>query len=163
MGLRRSASAALAVAVLALLGTACEPTGTPPVKLELDISPSGTYEILTSVIAVDVRVSCPQPVGVVLEAAFPVPYGEQSLSTSPGGHARTGVQCPGPAGGTFTTKWEWPYPAPASKVIRMYSTKSYVSGGGLATVWIRDGVADAETVTFTRILCWPGAPACTNA
>ena len=161
MGPRRALWVALAVGVLAFVGTACEPA---PPPLTLDLDPSGTYEVLRHVLALEVDVSCPEPAIVYLKAGFRgddgddhqlQPYDESSPWLS--------VRCPGPAGQTFTTYWEGGSTAPTSLVIDVKGTTRF-SLYPIRGPRFDLGVTDAQTVTFTRVLCWFGLDApCTPA
>jgi hypothetical protein len=156
MGVRRSVLAAVAVGTLGLLGTACEPTGTPQMELTMDISPSGRYEVLSKTLWVDVTVSCTRATTVHLAASTPVPFGDAPLYSYDQG---TTVACPGPGGQTFTTRWIWGASAPTSVGFKMTGKTYYYDWAYnyYDTLPVdRDDAYDAESVTFTRILCWFG-------
>src|SRR5215217_1601000 len=111
MGLKRRLLGPIAVAVLGLVSTACEPAK-PQMELKLDVSPSGTLEVLTNVITLNVRVTCTRSTFVPLRARFPVTtngvtYQIPLVSASNDAIEQT-VHCSSPAfpnGNTWPTQW----------------------------------------------------------
>jgi hypothetical protein len=149
MGLRGAGLAAVAVAVLGIAGTACEP---PPPAVTLRLHPSATYEVLTGAVGLTVDVACAKPGTVFLRFA---PQGSAPMSDYASDSSWTSVSCPGTGGGTFTTNWRWGPSAPTSLMLIAEATRSTYSGS-LRTPNFEVGVRDAQTVTFSRILCWFG-------
>jgi hypothetical protein len=171
MGMRRLLLAPIAVAVLGLVGTACQPAK-PQMVLTLEVSPSGTFEVLTNVITLNVRVKCTRPARVQLRADF-------VLTETPDGaflvqlvSARTGaleqtVTCDGlaaaPNGSERTTVWRvhpaQPYAQPPPNPLPVTMTGKTETGVVTPPIDY-DVEVVSETVTLTRILCWWGTSGC---
>jgi hypothetical protein len=169
MGLRRLLLAPVAVAVLGLVGTACQPAPTEQMELTLDVNPSGTFNVLTNVITLTGRVTCTRQADVRLVANYPLTIDgrTRTVHLAPDGHRQGWIGCPGPRGANWATDWQviegnadpLPKTPPNPAVITMT--------GWTATSFPTPPIDyDVETVTQTvtlpRLLCWPGAPSCTT-
>jgi hypothetical protein len=153
----------MAVAVLALVASACTPT--PQMVLTMDLDSAGTYEILTRVVTITVKVSCTRPHRVGMTASVGSPSWRYLEPVEPyrAGLPLIVVDCPGPSGARLTSKWKWgTATAPTGALpVQVYgSTEEYP--GSIPAV-DRATTVDTETVTFAPILCWPGAPSCSPA
>ena len=153
MGIRRLLLAPVAVAVLGLVGTACEPAPpptptpnpTPENEIYIHLDPSGTYEVLTGVVGLKVTVQCTRPVDANVSAKFYWGWGAFTQLTNTQGKSQTTLKCPGPMGVTSTTYWRWGSEAPRD------GTSTSVQVGTYANPpW------NMQYVTFTHILCWFG-------
>ena len=145
MGLKRAGLTALAVLVLGLAGTACQP---PPQELTLHLQTSGKYEFLSSELGLTVDVACTEQELVFLrfmkrEAGAWVPLADGYVV----------VACPGPAGATSTSWWKWGSSAPTSLTLQVRATP--YDAGQQNPNWQRE-TSDGQTVTFTPVLCWFG-------
>jgi hypothetical protein len=145
------------VATLALLGTACQPAPTPQMVLTFDVQPSGTYGILEQVVALKVRVSCTRPHRVGVTASVGSPNWRYLYPVDPylEGVPVIVINCLGPAGSTFTTKWKWDTTAPTGVIpVRMTgNTEEFPDSIPAADLAF---TADEEGVTFTHVFTWPG-------
>lgn len=162
MGPRRTGLAAVAVAALALVGTACEPT--KQMELTFDVKPSGSYELLTKVVTLSVDIRCTRPHRVGVTASVGSPNWRYLDPVNPyvQGLPLIVVACPGPQGSTFTTKWKWATAAPTGAVPVLMTGNTEESPGSIPAV-DRATTSDTADVTFAHILCWPGAPSCSTA
>jgi hypothetical protein len=163
MALRRGGLAALAVGVLALLGSACTPT--PQMVLGIDVDSAATYEILTKVVTITVTLSCTRPhrVGMTASVASPSSRYLEPVEPYRAGLPLIVVDCPGPSGKRLTTKWRWgatTAPTGAVPVTVYGATEEYP---GTIPAVDRATTSVTQAVTFAPILCWPGAPSCTSA
>jgi hypothetical protein len=163
MALWRWRLTALAVAVLAFVGAACEPPP-PQMQLTYDIDPSGTYEILTKVVTINVAISCTRATRIGVTASTGSPNRQYLTPVDPyvSGLPLIVIRCPGPAATRFTTKWKWDATAPTGVVPVLMTGNTEEYPGSIPAV-DRATTAVEKGVTFNHILCWPGAPSCSMA
>jgi hypothetical protein len=156
MGRRRFWLVGLVVALLALLGTACEPAPTPQMELTLRVNPTGYVDILTNRIKLSVSVSCTRAALVRLTPSVVLDtYGDVRLEAAE--NQSSGISCDGPQIGNWIPIW-WRIPAPyppapptSLRVTMLGETYRH----NIPPIDYDAAVA-RQTVTLTSILCWPG-------
>jgi hypothetical protein len=155
----------LVIGALTMLGTACQPVPDPQMKLTLHADLAATYEIQTTVVTINVQLTCTRPHGVRLGAEILGPWGYVNETFS------ETVQCPGPAGGAFALKWQWGYGPPGEPVpMRITATTSTLETFPYPPYSLEHTpqvdlarASDGGMITFRHIFCWPGTAICWSA
>jgi hypothetical protein len=153
--------AGAAAVVLVVVGAGCEPK--PQMHLDLAVEPTGTYEVLTHKLTLNITVPCTRATSVAVRAAAGSADPQHPLLwlDALDGRSDVLIRCSGP-GDVATRKTEWrvsgaglaPNPVP---VMMMAMTSGFVLDPvDYDLVYVR------QDVTITRIMCWPTPTTCTR-
>jgi hypothetical protein len=161
MGSTKRWLAGAAAVVMVLVGAGCEPKA--QMHLDLAVEPTGTYEVLTHKLTLNITVPCTRATSVAVGAAAASADPQHPLLWLDALDGRDSIvfRCSGP-GDVATRKTEWrvssagiaPNPLPVMMMA--------VTSGFVVEPIDYDQVYVTQNVTITRIMCWPTPTTCTR-
>jgi hypothetical protein len=163
MGSTRRWLVGAAAVALVVVGAACEPKA--QMHLDLAVEPTGTYEVLTHKLTLDITVPCTRATSVAVSAAAASADPQHPLlwlATLDGRSDGTILfRCSGP-GDIASRKTEWRVSSAGIAPNPLRVMMMAVTPGFVADPIDYDLVYVTQNVTITRIMCWPTPTTCTR-